>query len=149
MHELLCEHAENTTGELHAITCVMTPLEERSHHHGGVELHQLDVRRFHDIGVAGLERLLRVVPELAGVGCIVAVAGMDGALPTVLAGLVSCPVLAVPTSIGYGAAFDGIAPLLTMLNSCAPGVAVLNIDNGYGAAVTAHRVLRSGTESSS
>jgi NCAIR mutase (PurE)-related protein len=86
-----------------------------------------------DVGVAGLHRILGRLDQLRSARCIVVVAGMDGALPTVVAGLVSAPVVAVPTSVGYGAAFGGIAPLLTMLNSCAPGVAVVNIDNGYGA----------------
>ena len=86
-----------------------------------------------DVGVAGLHRLLRRLDVLRAARVIVVVAGMDGALPSVVAGLVAAPVVAVPTSIGYGAAFEGLAPLLTMLNSCAPGVAVVNIDNGYGA----------------
>jgi pyridinium-3,5-biscarboxylic acid mononucleotide synthase len=86
-----------------------------------------------DVGVAGLHRLLRRLEELRAARVIVVVAGMDGALPAVVAGLVAAPVVAVPTSTGYGASFDGLAPLLTMLNSCAPGVAVVNIDNGYGA----------------
>lgn len=86
-----------------------------------------------DVGVAGLHRILSRLPQLRAARCIVVVAGMDGALPGVVAGLVAAPVIAVPTSVGYGAAFQGLAPLLTMLNSCAPGVAVVNIDNGYGA----------------
>lgn len=86
-----------------------------------------------DVGVAGLHRLLGRLDTLRTARVIVVVAGMDGALPTVVAGLVSAPVVAVPTSIGYGASFQGLAPLLTMLNGCAPGVAVVNIDNGYGA----------------
>lgn len=86
-----------------------------------------------DIGIAGLHRVLRKVDLLRSAGCVVVVAGMDGALPGVVAGLLSAPVVAVPTSVGYGAAFGGIAPLLTMLNTCAPGVGVVNIDNGYGA----------------
>lgn len=86
-----------------------------------------------DVGVAGLHRVLAQLPRLRTAKAIVVVAGMDGALPGVVAGLVSAPVIAVPTSVGYGAAFDGLAPLLTMLNACAPGVAVVNIDNGYGA----------------
>lgn len=86
-----------------------------------------------DIGVAGLHRILSRLPRLRQAGAIVVVAGMDGALPSLIAGLVRAPVVAVPTSVGYGAAFGGVAPLLTMLNSCAPGVAVVNIDNGYGA----------------
>jgi pyridinium-3,5-biscarboxylic acid mononucleotide synthase len=86
-----------------------------------------------DVGVAGLHRVLGRLDQLRSARCLVVVAGMDGALPSVVAGLVSAPVVAVPTSVGYGAAFEGLAPLLTMLNSCAPGVAVVNIDNGYGA----------------
>lgn len=86
-----------------------------------------------DVGVAGLHRILGRLELLRSAAVIVVVAGMDGALPSVVAGLVACPVVAVPTSVGYGAAFEGLAPLLTMLNSCAPGVAVVNIDNGYGA----------------
>jgi pyridinium-3,5-biscarboxylic acid mononucleotide synthase len=86
-----------------------------------------------DVGIAGLHRILARLDQLRSARVIVVVAGMDGALPGVVAGLVSAPVIAVPTSVGYGAALGGVAPLLTMLNSCAPGVAVVNIDNGYGA----------------
>lgn len=86
-----------------------------------------------DVGVAGIHRLLSYEEELHSAGVIVIAAGMDGALPSVVGGLVSCPVVAVPTSVGYGAGSGGVAPLLTMLNSCAPGVGVVNIDNGYGA----------------
>lgn len=85
-----------------------------------------------DVGVAGLHRVLGRLDLLREAGAVVVVAGMDGALPSVVAGLVSAPVVAVPTSVGYGAAFEGLAALLTMLNACAPGVAVVNIDNGYG-----------------
>ena len=86
-----------------------------------------------DVGVAGLHRVLEQLDLLRSARAIVVAAGMDGALPGVVAGLVAAPVIAVPTSVGYGAAFGGLAPLLTMLNACAPGVAVVNIDNGYGA----------------
>ncbi|PFG27690.1 nickel pincer cofactor biosynthesis protein LarB [Corynebacterium renale] len=86
-----------------------------------------------DVGVAGIHRLLEHESRLRAAGCLIVVAGMDGALPSVVGGLVSAPVVAVPTSVGYGAGAGGIAPLLTMLNSCAPGVGVVNIDNGYGA----------------
>ena len=86
-----------------------------------------------DVGVAGLHRVLGRLDLLRAARVVVVVAGMDGALPSVVAGLVSAPVVAVPTSVGYGAAFEGLAALLTMLNACAPGVAVVNIDNGYGA----------------
>jgi NCAIR mutase (PurE)-related protein len=86
-----------------------------------------------DVGIAGLHRILARLGQLRSARVLIVVAGMDGALPGLVAGLVSAPVIAVPTSVGYGAAFQGLAPLLTMLNACAPGVAVVNIDNGYGA----------------
>jgi NCAIR mutase (PurE)-related protein len=92
-----------------------------------------DVDRLYDVGVAGLHRLLAEHARLQGARVIVVVAGMEGALPSVVAGLVAAPVIAVPTSIGYGASFGGIAALLGMLNSCASGVSVVNIDNGFGA----------------
>jgi len=90
-----------------------------------------------DVGVAGLHRIIGHLPKLQNANVIIVVAGMEGALASVVAGLVSCPVIAVPTSVGYGANFEGLAALLTMLNSCASGVTVVNIDNGFGAAVTA------------
>ena len=96
-----------------------------------------DVERLYDVGVAGLHRLLSAQEQLRRARVIIVVAGMEGALPSVLAGLVSVPVIAVPTSIGYGASFGGVAALLGMLNSCANGVTVVNIDNGFGAAATA------------
>lgn len=92
-----------------------------------------ETRLLADIGVAGLHRTLARIDVLRDAGCIVVVAGMEGALASVVSGLVSCPVVAVPTSVGYGAAFDGLSALLGMLNACSPGVAVVNIDNGYGA----------------
>ena len=98
------------------------------------------VERATDCGVAGLHRLLAQRELLAEANAIVAVAGMEGALPSVIAGLVDRPVIAVPTSIGYGAAFEGLAALLAMMNSCAPGVSVVNIDNGYGAAHQASQI---------
>lgn len=102
------------------------------------------VERIFDVGVAGLHRLLAFHEKIASAKVIVVVAGMDGALPSVVGGLVSCPVVAVPTSIGYGAHFNGLAPLLTMLNSCASGVAVVNIDNGFGAGYIAALINRIG-----
>jgi len=98
------------------------------------------VTPLYDVGVAGLHRLLAHLPALHGARVVVAIAGMDGVLPTVAAGLSDRPLIAVPTSTGYGASFGGIAPLLTMLNACAPGVGVVNIDNGFGAACLAHRI---------
>jgi NCAIR mutase (PurE)-related protein len=99
------------------------------------------VVRLYDVGVAGLHRLLAQRKALTGARAIIACAGMEGALPTVVAGLVRAPVIAVPTSVGYGASFGGIAALLGMLNSCAPNVAVVNIDNGFGAACFATSIL--------
>lgn len=101
------------------------------------------VTRLTDVGVAGLHRLLARGEALRQARVIIVVAGMDGALPSVVGGLVKCPVIAVPTSIGYGAALGGVAPLLTALNSCAAGVTVVNIDNGFGAAVAASRITHS------
>ena len=98
------------------------------------------VARVTDVGVAGLHRVLGERDALLGARVVIVVAGMDGALPAVIAGLVRTPVIAVPTSVGYGVAFGGVAPLLTMLNSCASGVTVVNIDNGFGAAVAAARI---------
>lgn len=100
------------------------------------------VTRLFDIGVAGIHRLLSVRGELTKANVVIAVAGMEGALPSLVAGLVKVPVVAVPTSVGYGTHFGGVAPLLTMLNSCAPGIGVVNIDNGYGAAALASRINR-------
>jgi NCAIR mutase (PurE)-related protein len=111
------------------------------------ELIGSQVERFFDIGVAGLHRMLDKLPELRRSRVIVVVAGMEGALASVVGGLVSVPVIAVPTSVGYGASFNGLAPLLTMLNSCAPGVAVVNIDNGFGAGYLASMInLQQGGE---
>src|SRR5262249_37700503 len=98
------------------------------------------VERLYDCGVAGLHRLLAHYETLAEANAIVAVRGMEGALPSVVGGLVDRPVIAVPTSVGYGASFGGIAALLAMLNSCAPGISVVNIDNGYGAAHQASQI---------
>lgn len=100
------------------------------------------VERIYDVGVAGIHRLLANTDHLRKANCIVAVAGMEGALPGVVAGLVDKPVLAVPTSVGYGAHFQGLSPLLTMLNSCAEGIAVVNIDNGFGAGYMATQINR-------
>jgi NCAIR mutase (PurE)-related protein len=98
------------------------------------------VDRHYDVGIAGVHRLLGRLDLIRRAEALIVVAGMDGALPTLVAGLVRAPVIAVPTSVGYGASFGGLAALLTMLNACSPGVAVVNIDNGYGAAVMAHRI---------
>jgi NCAIR mutase (PurE)-related protein len=102
----------------------------------------LCVERLVDVGVAGIHRVLAAGDALARAKVLIVVAGMEGALPSVVGGLVAAPVIAVPTSVGYGAAFGGLAALLGMLNSCAAGVTVVNIDNGFGAAVAAARICR-------
>ena len=99
------------------------------------------VARLTDVGVAGIHRILSKRAELTDAAVVIVVAGMDGALPSVVGGLVRVPVIAVPTSVGYGASFQGVAALLTMLNSCASGITVVNIDNGFGAAMAAARII--------
>lgn len=98
------------------------------------------VSRFYDVGVSGLHRMLNKIDEIKKANVIIAIAGMEGALATVLAGLVDKPIIAVPTSVGYGASFNGISALLTMLSTCAEGISVVNIDNGYGAAYAACQI---------
>jgi pyridinium-3,5-biscarboxylic acid mononucleotide synthase len=107
-----------------------------------VRVHGSEARRIDDVGVAGLHRLLEARDRFADADCLIVVAGMEGALPSVVGGLSGVPLVAVPTSVGYGASFGGIAALLGMLSSCAPGIVVVNIDNGYGAGVFAARVAR-------
>ena len=104
------------------------------------------VERFYDVGVSGLHRLLSKVERLQKANCVVAVAGMEGALASVIGGLVANPVIAVPTSVGYGANFQGLSALLTMINSCSNGVATVNIDNGFGAGFLASQINRLATQ---
>ncbi|RNL81414.1 nickel pincer cofactor biosynthesis protein LarB [Nocardioides marmorisolisilvae] len=111
-----------------------------------VRVHGSEAVRIDDVGVAGIHRLLEARERFADADCLIVVAGMEGALPSVVGGLVGIPLVAVPTSVGYGASFGGLAALLGMLNSCAPGVTVVNIDNGYGAGVFAARVARNARE---
>eukprot|EP01035_Chromulina_nebulosa_P020849 gene20849-27020_t len=107
-----------------------------------LELSGIDkVIRVYDVGVAGIHRLFNNISLFQDSEVVIVCAGMDGALPSVVGGLVQAPVIAVPTSIGYGASFSGVSALLTMLNSCSPGVTVVNIDNGFGAAVTAYKII--------
>lgn len=109
---------------------------------GTAEFFGCRVERFYDVGVAGIHRLLSKREQIAKANCVIAIAGMEGALGTVIAGLVENPVIAVPTSVGYGASFQGLSALLTMINSCANGISVVNIDNGYGAAYLAAQINR-------
>lgn len=107
------------------------------------------VKRLYDVGVAGLHRILAHIDDIMSAGVIIAVAGMEGALASVLGGMADCPVIAVPTSVGYGASFGGVAALLAMLNSCASGVSVVNIDNGFGAGYFASMINKIRTEGES
>ena len=111
-----------------------------------VEFFGTRVERAYDVGVAGIHRLFDRLDLITKAGVVVSVAGMEGALTSVVGGLVSCPVIGVPTSVGYGASFNGLSALLSMLNSCATGVSVVNIDNGFGAGVVAYRILQAGAQ---
>jgi NCAIR mutase (PurE)-related protein len=102
----------------------------------------LAVDEIHDVGVAGIHRLLAVRERIAAADAVICIAGMEGALPSVVAGLIGSPVIAVPTSVGYGAALEGVTALLAMLTSCAAGITVVNIDSGFGAAMAAFRIAR-------
>ena len=104
------------------------------------EFYGNEVVRLYDVGVAGLHRLLSHMDDIMGASVVIAIAGMEGALASVIGGLADCPVIAVPTSVGYGASFEGLSALLSMLNSCAAGVSVVNIDNGFGAGFLANRI---------
>ena len=100
------------------------------------------MKKYYDIGIAGLNRLLDNIEEIRKANVIVAIAGMEGALPSVVAGLVNVPVIALPTSVGYGASLNGLSALLTMLNSCTEGITVVNIDNGFNAGYSANQINR-------
>ncbi len=132
------EYPQKKVGLISAGTADLAVAEET---YASLAFAGIRAERFYDIGVAGLHRLLDRVDLIKQMDVLIVVAGMDGALPSVVAGLVSQPIISVPTSVGYGANFQGLAPLLTMLNSCAAGVTVVNIDNGYGAAMAAVRIL--------
>lgn len=108
------------------------------------EYFSCNVERIYDVGVAGIHRLFSNMEQIHRANCVIAVAGMEGALASVIGGLVECPVIAVPTSVGYGASYGGLSALLTMINSCANGIGVVNIDNGYGAAYLATQINRLG-----
>jgi len=132
--------AESAQGKIVVVSAGTSDLPVAEEAAGTAEYLGSRVERHFDCGVAGIHRLFAVVDEMADAAAIVAVAGMEGALPSVLGGLVAPPVIAVPTSVGYGANFQGLAALLTMMNSCSPGVAVVNIDNGFGAGFLAHKI---------
>lgn len=136
-------HTLGTIGILSAGTADLPVAEEAA---VTAELCGFKVQRLWDIGVAGIHRLLDNLHVLNDADVLIVVAGMEGALPSVVGGLADCPIVAVPTSVGYGASFNGLAPLLTMLNSCAAGIGVVNIDNGFGAAILAGQILRTATK---
>jgi pyridinium-3,5-biscarboxylic acid mononucleotide synthase len=158
----LCQHIPDLIYYQMAQICALPPSEPRLIHPGKItiltagtadlpvaeeaactaSLCGFAVEKLWDVGVAGIHRLLANRHIIDDADVLIVVAGMEGALPSVVAGLADCPVIAVPTSVGYGASFGGIAPLLTMLNSCAAGVGVVNIDNGFGAAILACQILR-------
>lgn len=131
--------AAHSVAVVSAGTSDMAVCEEAA---GTLEFFGNPVSRIYDVGVAGLHRLLARLPEIRAARVVIVIAGMEGALPSVVGGLVDKPVIAVPTSVGYGASFNGLAALLGMLNSCASGLAVVNIDNGFGAAHLANRINR-------
>jgi pyridinium-3,5-biscarboxylic acid mononucleotide synthase len=136
-------HSANRSTGLLAVLCAGTsdlPVAEEAA--VTAEVMGADVRRIYDVGVAGLHRLLAHREEIREAEVVIVCAGMEGALPSVVGGMVGAPVIAVPTSVGYGAAFGGIAALLGMLNSCSPNVTLVNIDNGFGAAYVASMILR-------
>ena len=134
--------AEPTAGDVVVLTAGTSDLPVADEAATTARVMGSKVSRVTDVGVAGLHRLLRHRDRLAAADVLIVVAGMDGALPSVVGGLVPCPVIAVPTSVGYGTAFGGVAALLTMLNSCAAGVAVVNIDAGFKAGELAARIVR-------
>jgi pyridinium-3,5-biscarboxylic acid mononucleotide synthase len=130
------------TGQRVAVVCAGTsdlPVSEEAAF--ALDTFGHDTLRATDVGVAGIHRLFDSLDAIRDCRVVIVVAGMEGALPSVVAGLVRAPVIAVPTSVGYGAAFEGLAALLGMLNACAPGIGVVNIDNGFGAAALAHKML--------
>lgn len=133
------DHLAATVAVVAAGTSDLPVAEEAS---GALEAAGADVLRITDVGVAGVHRVLEHRAAFESADAVIVIAGMEGALPSVVAGLTSTPIVAVPTSVGYGASFEGLAALLSMMSSCAPGVSVVNIDNGFGAAQVAFRMLR-------
>ncbi|MEL6815763.1 MAG: nickel pincer cofactor biosynthesis protein LarB [Cyanobacteria bacterium J06598_3] len=136
------ERVERRPGRLSILTAGTADLPVAEEAAVTAELCGFAVTRLWDVGVAGIQRLLNNRHVIEQSDVLIVAAGMEGALPSVVAGLASCPVVAVPTSVGYGASFQGLASLLTMLNSCATGIGVVNIDNGFGAAILAGQILR-------
>jgi NCAIR mutase (PurE)-related protein len=132
---------ETVVGDVLVITAGTSDLPASEEAAATLEAFGIGVRRLNDVGVAGIHRLFAAADAWKSADVLIVAAGMEGALPSVIGGLVGVPIIAIPTSVGYGASFNGLAALLAMLNSCAPGVSVVNIDNGFGAAVAAARIL--------
>lgn len=140
--KIINKPVEPLTGRI-AILCAGTAdMQVAEEARRTAEYFGVEALRYYDVGVAGLHRLVECLDSVRGADAAIVVAGMEGALPSVVGGLVDIPVIAVPTSVGYGANFSGIAALLSMLNSCSEGIVVVNIDNGFGAACAALRILR-------
>jgi len=135
------EHRTQNTGIISIVTAGTSDIAVAEEASVTAEFLGHKVNKFYDVGVAGLHRLLKNIKEIAQADVLIVVAGMEGALPSVIGGIIDKPIIAVPTSVGYGSNFKGLSALLTMMNSCAPGVSVVNIDNGFGAAVMAHTIL--------
>ncbi|XXJ21634.1 nickel pincer cofactor biosynthesis protein LarB [Desulfovibrio caledoniensis] len=131
---------ENPVGTVAVVSAGTSDLPVAEEAAGTAEFLGSRVDRHYDCGVAGIHRLFSVMDRLNGASVIIAVAGMEGALPSVIGGMALPPIVAVPTSVGYGANFQGLSALLTMMNSCAPGIGVVNIDNGFGAGYLAHKI---------
>ena len=131
---------DKSVGKIVVVTAGTSDLPVAEEAAGTAEFLGSRVVRHYDCGVAGIHRLFSIADEFVDATAIIAVAGMEGALPSVVGGLSAPPVIAVPTSVGYGASFQGLAALLTMMNSCAPGIGVVNIDNGFGAGFLAHKI---------
>jgi len=141
-HAKHAQHAHSYAGEVLIVTAGTSDIPVAEEAALTLELMGSGVRKLYDVGVAGVHRILDKKELLAKASCIIVVAGMEGALASLVSGLVKTPVIAVPTSCGYGASFQGLSALLTMLNSCSPGIAVINIDNGFGAGYFAGLVNR-------
>lgn len=137
---MMGSHQSDTVGKVVVISAGTSDLPVAEEAAGTAEFLGSKVERHHDCGVAGIHRLFSVMDSINDASAIIAVAGMEGALPSVVGGMAAPPIIAVPTSVGYGASFQGLSALLTMMNSCAPGIGVVNIDNGFGAGFLAHKI---------
>ena len=138
----ICTQPKEKAGKIAVCTAGTADMKVAEEAAQTAEFFGANVDRFYDIGVCGLHRIISQIEQIRTANCIIAIAGMEGALPSVIGGLVEVPVIAIPTSVGYGANFHGVSALLTMINSCANGISVVNIDNGYGGAYIASQINR-------